>query len=149
MGQTTQAISGDAQPAILVVEDNVVNRLVITSFLDEIDCKISYAENGQIAIDKFEQQRADLILMDINMPVMDGITATENIRNIERKEKIPHTPIVAVTAHDDEDHRLRCNMAGMDGFVAKPITGENIKSIVSLWLYGTMNPADTKTAKAS
>jgi len=127
------------QPVVLVAEDNVVNRLVITSFLDKIECVVLFAENGQKAIDQFEAADVDLILMDINMPIKDGISATKTIRNLERKSKAPHTPIVAVTAHDDEDHRRRCNSAGMDGFIAKPLNGNNLLTIVSLWLFGSVN----------
>ena len=127
------------QPLILVVEDNVVNRLVITSFLDIFSCDIVYAEDGQKAVEQFASKDIDLILMDINMPVKDGITAAEEIRNIERQNKKPHTPIVAVTAHDDNDHRRRCNSAGMDGFIAKPLKGDNLTSMVSLWLYGSLD----------
>jgi|GEM_PF-6581290 len=131
-------------PAILVAEDNIVNRLVITSFLDDIECSVIYAENGQVAVDHFEKGQFDLILMDINMPIKDGIAATEEIRNFERQQKLAHTPIVAVTAHDDADHRHRCNSVGMDGFIAKPLCGKSFISIVSLWLFGSPNPTVQK-----
>ncbi|MEL7486182.1 MAG: response regulator [Pseudomonadota bacterium] len=122
----------------MVAEDNVVNRLVITSFLDHVDCKVVFAENGQQAVNQFEKRQIDLILMDIHMPVKDGIEATEEIRALERQRKLLHTPIIAVTAHDDEDHRRRCNAVGMDGFIAKPLKSANFISMVSLWLFGSL-----------
>lgn len=131
----------NATPVVLVAEDNKVNRLVITSFLDDLDCKIVYAEDGQVAVDTFQDRSVDLILMDISMPNKDGIAATEEIRSLERRNKIPHTPIVAVTALDDAEHRRRCNMAGMDGFISKPLKSDNLKQITSLWLYGSITPA--------
>lgn len=135
-------ISGSAEsaegnkPTILVAEDNIVNRLVIEHFLSAIACKVIYADNGQKAVDAFQSGNVDLILMDVHMPTKDGIEATVEIREIERQEKIPHTPIIAVTAYDDLKHRRRCNSSGMDGFIAKPLKVDNFISIVSLWLFG-------------
>ncbi len=120
---------------ILIVEDNIVNRLVLTGFLDSMKCKIVYAENGAVALEQYISTPVDLILMDINMPVMDGIEATKRIRKIEIEKNAQRTPIVAVTARVDDDTKQDCNAAGMDGFVSKPIKPDFLIGVVSKWMH--------------
>lgn len=111
----------------LIVEDNLINRMVLQSLLEPVTKNLAFAENGAEALEAVEAGTGtgfQLILMDINMPVMDGVTATKEIRKYETHHGLPPTPIIAVTAHDDDEHRVACQSAGMDGFVAKPINAD-------------------------
>ena len=119
---------------ILIVEDNIVNRLVLTGFLDKVHCEIVYAENGAVAVERFKAAQIDLILMDINMPIMDGLEATKKIRALEDAAQAPRTPIVAVTAHDDAETKQDCNEAGMDAFVPKPVHPDLLIGALSKWV---------------
>jgi two-component system, sensor histidine kinase and response regulator len=105
---------------ILLAEDNHVNQAVATRLLTRFGHTLLLANNGEEAIDLVQQQTFDLVLMDIQMPVMDGIRATRTIREREQSTGA-HIPIIAMTAHAMEGDRLRCLAAGMDGYVTKPI----------------------------
>lgn len=119
---------------ILIAEDNIVNRLVLTEFLDQVRCEILYAENGAVAVEQYKAAQIDLILMDINMPIMDGIEATRKIRALEGAAMAPRTPIVAVTAHDDAVTKQDCDAAGMDAFVPKPVRPDLLIGALSKWV---------------
>ncbi len=106
---------------ILLVEDSQDNRLLIQSFLKKTPYKIDIAENGEIAVDKFTSGKYDLVLMDMQMPVMDGYTATKEIRKWEAKEKVEATPIVALTAYATKDEEQKSLDAGCNAHLTKPI----------------------------
>lgn len=106
--------------SILIAEDNPINQKLALKLLENFGYNVSVANNGQEAVTACENQKFDLILMDLQMPVMGGFEAVEQIRNIEKAKNL-RTPIVALTAHSFEEHRKRCLEAGMDGFVVKPI----------------------------
>src|SRR5207248_4253802 len=113
---------------VLVVEDNAVNQDVASGILKQMGCSVTTAPNGRSAVQLFAQDRFDLILMDCEMPVMDGFEATRRIRDIERVMRRPQDetnsgsrmPIVALTAHALAEVRERCLEAGMDDFLVKP-----------------------------
>lgn len=107
--------------AILLVEDNLDNRNLVLAYLKSTQHKIDIAENGQIAFDKFTSGKYDLVLMDIEMPVMDGLTATKKIREWESREKMKRTPILALTAHALMEHETKSREAGCDDHLTKPI----------------------------
>lgn len=115
---------------ILLVEDNVLNQKFATATLQKSGHSVILAENGQIAYEKYKKNRFDLILMDIQMPVMDGVEATINIRNWEKKNKISPVKIVAVTAYAMDRDRNRCLNSGMDKFLAKPFKPEELIHII-------------------
>ncbi len=117
---------------ILVVEDNPVNQEVIVSMLSGLGFDVSKAGNGAEALRILEQQRFDLVLMDCQMPTMDGYRATEEIRRREGDGR--HTPIVAVTAHAMEGDRERCLAAGMDDYLAKPLNFERLGETLGRWI---------------
>ena len=127
---------------VLVVEDNPVNQDVATGILKNMGCSVETACNGQRAVQHFARERFDLILMDCEMPVMDGFDATKRIRDIEkamgglRDESglQPRTPIVALTAHALAEVRQRCLDAGMDDFLVKPYDEEQIADVLGRWL---------------
>lgn len=105
---------------ILLVEDNSVNRKFITSLLRKRGYILLEAFNGREAVESFKNEQLDLILMDIQMPEMDGVEATNAIRDLER-ETDSHIPIIAMTAHAMKGDRERFLQAGMDGYISKPV----------------------------
>jgi CheY-like chemotaxis protein len=111
---------------ILLAEDNLVNQTVASRMLEKQDHSVTIAANGREALLAFEQQTFDLILMDIQMPEMDGFAATAAIRRTEPDGR--HTPILALTAHAMSGDRERCLAAGMDGYVSKPISLEELRA---------------------
>jgi signal transduction histidine kinase/CheY-like chemotaxis protein/HPt (histidine-containing phosphotransfer) domain-containing protein len=129
----TAARTGGARvpPRILLVEDSAENRALVVSFLKGEGYRIDVAEAGGDAIDCAERFRYDLILMDVNMPDVDGLEAARAIRAIERAEGRVPTPIVALTAHAVEGYRDRCLEAGMDDFATKPIGGDALRQLVA------------------
>lgn len=112
---------------ILLVEDDKVNHIVMSKILDKMAVHLDYAENGEIAVSKFMKNEYDLILMDIQMPVMDGITATKNIRSYENNvHATRHVPIVALTAYALEGDEAIFMSSGMDGYISKPVQGQTL-----------------------
>ncbi|MGB6452477.1 MAG: PAS domain-containing protein [Steroidobacteraceae bacterium] len=121
---TRGSLAGDKGPPryrgrVLVVEDNGVNQQVTRRFLERLGCEVEIAENGQRAVEFCARARYDLILMDVQMPVMDGLAATREIRRHETAER--RTPIIALTASAMTDELERCLAAGMDGLLTKPL----------------------------
>jgi CheY-like chemotaxis protein len=105
---------------ILVVEDNLVNQKLVLRLLEKRGHRVVLACNGLEAIDQFQKHLFDLVLMDVQMPEMDGFEATARIREIQKQRNNP-VPIVAMTAHALKGDRERCLEVGMDGYVSKPI----------------------------
>jgi signal transduction histidine kinase/CheY-like chemotaxis protein len=106
---------------ILLVDDVAVNRKIIEAYLKKTAAHIDIAENGQQAIDKYRNGGMDLILMDMEMPIMDGFEATQIIRKLEKDSGVAPIPIVALTAHAFSEERQRCLDAGCSHFFTKPI----------------------------
>ena len=106
---------------ILVVEDNIVNQKVIMSMLKKDGAKVLVASNGQEGIDILEKEDIDLVLMDIQMPVMDGITATQRIRAGDSGMLKKDIPVIAVTAHTVKVDKNKCLDAGMNAYITKPV----------------------------
>ena len=115
---------------ILVAEDNRVNQTVATRILEKMGHRITIANNGVEAIARLKASCFDLVLMDIQMPQMDGITATQNIRSQETNGSF-HLPIIAMTAHAMKGDRERCLEAGMDEYVSKPIDTKELGLVIS------------------
>ena len=116
--------------AVLVAEDNVVSQRLVTALLKERGHSVTLAGNGCEVLDLVEQRDFDLILMDIQMPEMDGLQATAEIRYREG-HKGTHIPIVAMTAHAMAGDRERCLDAGMDGYIAKPIHPGELMALIT------------------
>jgi len=110
---------------VLVAEDNATNRLLMESVLSDYDVNVSFAVNGEIAVDKLKDNNYDIVFMDINMPVMDGIEATKYIR-----ERYEYVPIVALTANTLEADQNKFYEIGMDDFLAKPLNMDELKRIL-------------------
>ena len=105
---------------VLLVEDNEVNQKFAVRLLQKAGWEVSVAENGEIGVQCYERDRFDLVLMDVQMPVMDGFEATRRIRELEARSS-RRTPIIAMTANAMEGDSDRCIAAGMDGYVSKPV----------------------------
>lgn len=114
---------------VLVVEDNVVNQQVATQFLAYLGQEVTLAEHGGIAVEKANKEQFDLILMDMQMPIMDGIEATRLIKAGSGPSAM--TPIVAMTANASEQDRQRCLDAGMCGFQLKPISIQQLRGLIA------------------
>lgn len=114
---------------ILVVEDNFINQKLINKLLIKKGYDVTLSSNGKQALDICRENKFDLILMDIQMPLMDGFEATLEIRNLDKASGI-HTPIVAVTAFAMETDRQKCFEVGMDDYISKPFTKEDFYLIV-------------------
>ena len=131
----------EGQPRLrfLVVEDNVVNRLVATRLIEKQNHIVSTAANGREALDMLERERFDCVLMDVQMPVLDGFEATAAIRDRERHSG-GHLPIIAMTAHAMAGDLERCLAAGMDAYLTKPIQAAALFATVERVL-GTRQPS--------
>ncbi|WP_367847095.1 response regulator [Rhodoferax sp. WC2427] len=116
---------------ILLVEDNEINQMVAAELLQSTGFVVAIAENGQIAVDMVQAQAYDIVLMDMQMPVMDGLTATRAIRQIRR---LDHLPIVAMTANAMQQDAERCAAAGMQDFVTKPIEPLRLWAALLRWV---------------
>ena len=118
---------------VLLVEDNHINQMVAGRFMKKIGIGYELAENGAQAIEKLEQQLFSVVLMDLQMPVMDGLTATEKIRN---KLQLTELPIIAMTANAMQGDRERCLEAGMSDYLSKPIDFAELQQKLKQWLPG-------------
>ncbi len=118
---------------ILVVDDNATNRNLATRMLTNAGYLVTSAENGREALAQLEQTQFDLVLMDVQMPYMDGFEATAAIRKAEAVTG-QHLPVVAMTAHAMKGDRERCLLAGMDAYVSKPVRAEELKSVIESML---------------
>jgi len=116
---------------VLLVEDNPVNQLVAKGMLGKLGCEVTTAAHGGEALDQLEQREFDLVLMDCNMPVMDGYEASRQIR---RSGRWPQLPIVALTANAMSEERERCRAAGMSDYLAKPFRREELAALLDLWI---------------
>ncbi len=119
---------------ILLVEDNTVNQIIATEMLKQFGCQITPAANGKEAVERNSKQEFDLILMDCQMPEMDGFEATGVIRKRENEKNLPATPIVALTANAMKGDRDKCFAAGMDDYVSKPVKKETLAAAILKWL---------------
>lgn len=119
-----------AEARILVVEDNAINRRVMKITLQNIVGSIALAENGQEAVEMVKKNEYDIILMDVQMPVLNGYEATQAIRQLEKK-KSGRIPIIALTAYALRGDRERCLQAGMDTYIAKPFQKDALLAIMT------------------
>lgn len=111
---------------VLIVEDNPINQLVVDELLQGFGHSTEVVENGKLALDKIAAGSFDLVLMDCQMPVMDGFEATRTLRKREADNNLPRLPVVAVTANVIKGDRERCLQAGMDDYVSKPINSAKL-----------------------
>ena len=122
----------ESRPRILIVEDNPTNMMVTKSIVKKMGAEIFTAENGQLAVDLLHEQTVDLILMDCQMPVMDGLEATEVIRASQLTSAA--VPILAVTANATLEDRNNCISVGMNDHISKPIKAKILMERIQHWL---------------
>lgn len=130
----TAAPFGTIRARILLAEDNTVNQLVASGMLAQFGCEVEVAANGREAIQALEARSFDLVLMDVQMPDLDGVEAARLIRDPQSRVKNPNIPIIALTAHAQAEERERCLAAGMNGHVSKPIQPEALKAAICRWV---------------
>ncbi len=134
---------GQSKHRILIAEDNLVNQKVACRTLEKLGYRVDVAADGRAAVNGWKTGRYDLILMDCQMPVMDGYEATREIRSLETSEK--HIPIVALTAHAMRGADAQCLAAGMDAYISKPIDRDLLEACLDRFLNGSA-PNQTDTA---
>lgn len=117
---------------VLLAEDDLVSRKMITIILDKNDFEVIAVDNGMEAVLAFQREKFHIILMDVNMPYLDGFSATASIR-LKEKELKCHTPIIAMTAHALNGDREKCLESGMDDYLTKPIDFNQV--LEKIWRY--------------
>lgn len=138
---TPRALAGEVPPRVLVAEDNPINQRVIRAMLAQIGAVATVVENGQGALDALAREPFDLVLMDIQMPVMDGETAVRQLRTWPDPRR--DTPVVALTAHALAGDRERFLAAGMNDHLPKPVTLRALELTLARWVPHRMEPPDS------
>ncbi|RYX92724.1 MAG: response regulator [Comamonadaceae bacterium] len=126
-----EELAGRRASRILLVEDNDINQEVASAMLTDAGFRVDIAENGQVALDMVRRDAYDLVLMDMQMPVMDGVAATQAIRRMPLLRRLP---IVAMTANAMAQDRRRCMEAGMNDFLVKPINPDELWAMLLKWI---------------
>lgn len=144
----TEAVM-QSRPLVLVVEDNLVNQKVAANMIEKLGYRVNVAANGREAVESLARISYALVIMDCQMPEMDGFEATRIIRIQEAGlqqvgGKLPHLPIIAMTANATKEDRDRCLEAGMDDFLSKPVTSKSLAAVLNRWL-----PLETVSTKAA
>ena len=139
-GVATAQVAGPVTGHVLVVEDNPVNRTVAIRVVSLIGVSVEVAEHGKEALDKLATTKFDLVLMDCQMPVMDGYTATRTQRTLEEEHKMPRIPIIAMTANAMVGDREKCLASGMDDYLTKPLNRGLLEQTLRKWM-----PANAKS----
>ncbi|HEY6354101.1 MAG TPA: response regulator, partial [Burkholderiaceae bacterium] len=119
---------------VLLVEDNPVNQLLGQEFLQALGVRARLATDGHEAVRACVERTPPLVLMDVQMPRMDGLQATRELRALQAAGRWPGCPIVALTAHTSEEERQACHAAGMDGLLTKPLTLDTLRTQIAQWL---------------
>ncbi len=128
--ESTASVAPDTPPRILVADDYFANQRLVTRLLERRGCTVEAVGDGQAAVDAALEARFDVVLMDCNMPVLDGYEATARIRALEQGRR---TPILAMTANDSPEDRDACLRAGMDEYLVKPIQAALVIAAVERW----------------
>lgn len=128
----SEEIPGAHELSILLVEDTGDNRVLIQAYLKKTPWKIDVAENGAVAVERFQAERYDLVLMDMEMPVMDGYAATRAIREWEHEQRRPPTPIIALSAYALKEEIQKSLNAGCTDYLPKPIKKARLLEAIRL-----------------
>ena len=127
---------------VLLVEDNAVNAFISAALLESMGVASVHVKDGSEAVGAYRKRRFDAILMDCEMPIMDGFAATSLIRKFEAETGAPRTPIIALTANALTGDREHCLRQGMDDYLSKPIEQRILSALVAKWLGGESATAD-------
>ncbi|MBN3769074.1 transporter substrate-binding domain-containing protein [Burkholderia sp. Se-20378] len=133
---------------ILVVDDHEAVQHAITHQFEALACRSAVAGTGERALDQFERTRFDMVLLDCDLPDIDGYTVARRMRNSEQRRMQKRTPIIAISASTGDAHRERCFTSGMDGVLGKPLRLDALRQMIDLWCPGVeagtaMPPAET------
>ncbi|PYB71632.1 hybrid sensor histidine kinase/response regulator [Pseudomonas sp. LB-090624] len=128
-----QALDLPGDFRVLVAEDNSISTKVIRGMLGKLNLEPDTASNGEEALQAMQARRYDLVLMDCEMPVLDGFSATQQLRAWEAANQRQRTPVVALTAHILAEHKERARLAGMDGHMAKPVELSQLRELIQYW----------------
>ena len=145
------AASGTPQPLtgkVLLVEDHPVNQKVAQKLLERLGLTVDVADNGEIALEKLRENAYALVLMDCQMPVLDGYSATRRLREIENEQGKPRMPVIAMTAHAMSGDRERCLQAGMDDYLSKPLDRQLLEQTLARWMQQSPHAAAARVAVA-
>ena len=118
---------------VLLAEDNVVNAKLARRLLEKLGADVTWVEDGRLAVEACRSGAFDLVLMDVQMPMLDGFQATAAIRELEAREGRPRVPIIALTAHAMDGYREKCLTAGMDDYLTKPLKAADLAATVNRW----------------
>ena len=143
--QQTQALQRPSGPllrlpeqcTVLVVEDNAINQLVLRGMLLKLGYRVRTADNGAQALDLLRAERVDAVLLDCQMPVMDGFATCRALRQLPACSELP---VLAITAHSHSGDRERCLAAGMSDYLAKPVKFEALQVLLHDWLLCRATP---------
>ena len=128
------ALAESYEGRVLLAEDNAVNRKLALRTLEKLGLDVDTAENGVVALEKATMRPYDMILMDLQMPEMDGLEATRRLRRIELARGGEHVPVIALTAHAVKGYRKQCLEAGMDDYLTKPMDRLALRACLTRWL---------------
>ena len=134
----------DKQLSLLLAEDDLISRRLIRILIEKLGHKVNVVENGKKAFDAFKRDRYDIILMDIQMPIMDGLECTRKIREHEKPNTQEKVTIIAVTAHAMIGDKEKCLTAGMDDYITKPIDEKSLLNKINK--FSINQSSDKKTA---
>ncbi|HEX7437058.1 MAG TPA: response regulator, partial [Caldimonas sp.] len=141
------ALAAARGKTVLLVEDNAVNAFISAASLETMGVASVHASNGKEAVDLFQERRFDAVLMDCEMPVMDGFAATRLIRDHEALTEAPRTPIIALTANALSGDREHCLRQGMDDYLSKPIELRQLSLLVAKWLGNQRAAANAESSE--
>ncbi|NTV95693.1 MAG: response regulator, partial [Thiobacillus sp.] len=130
---------------ILLAEDNPTNQKVAQLVLRKLGYACHIVDNGQAALDAVGTLPYALVLMDCQMPVMDGFEATRKLRQLERENGLPHLPVIALTANAMQGDREKCLAAGMDDYLSKPVSGDKLHEMIERWSRRAPRPEPART----
>ncbi|MBF0321792.1 MAG: response regulator [Magnetococcales bacterium] len=121
------------QLSILAAEDDLDQQFVLQSYFSKTPHTLTFVRNGLLAVEAVRENHFDLVLMDIAMPIMDGLEATSHIRAWEKRQCLPPIPIIALTAHAMKHHKISCIEAGCNAHISKPVYMETLFAAVRRW----------------
>lgn len=136
-GHVCDCMSFDNLKSVLLADDNIITRRVVSAFLENANCELDIVENGRDAISAVQEKKYNLIIMDVQMPIMDGLEATRLIRSGHVENVDPETPILALTAHAMKGDRERCLEAGMNGYLSKPFRSSSLMEAMGATIKGS------------
>jgi signal transduction histidine kinase/CheY-like chemotaxis protein/HPt (histidine-containing phosphotransfer) domain-containing protein len=153
-GRLEETARNSAGGRILIADDNEINQLVVSEILQRGHFHCTIVSNGRMALEAMRVRPFDIVLMDCEMPEMDGFTATREIRKLEDLDQLAargegRCPIIALTAHVDEGYRQKCLSAGMDDYLSKPIDSERLLTTIRRWMIRTNRTDNTRHEPAT